>query len=142
MALVCPVGHPDGPGQAFCPLCGRGKVQVLEAEVEQLVAASDLPELHPEPVYVPAQAAPAWPVDVASVDVTAEPVEAAEQGEAVDQEEAVEQGEAVEQQEPQSERARSFAGLSTAVATRPLAGAAASFVSGAVLAGAAVYALA
>jgi|GEM_PF-3739007 len=130
MALVCPVGHPDGPGQAFCPLCGRGKVQVLEAEVEQLVAASDLPERHPEPVYVPAQAAPAWPVDVAPVEVTAEPVEAAEQGEAV------------EQEEPQSERARSFAGLSTAVATRPLAGAAVSFVSGAVLAGAAVHALA
>lgn len=196
MALICPMGHPDGPGQTFCPLCGRGKVQVPDVVAEWEVAPPP-----PAPTYALAGAnvqlldppvplaesvgtSAAWspltppeePADQEATDQvateqvarrgrtlrvgrkksaeTAEPVEPAEVAEGTRRSRSARRAEGEEptrrtrptrrakvEQPAAAATPRPFAGITAALAAKPVVGAAVSFLGGAVLAGAAVHGL-
>ena len=185
MALVCPVGHPDDPDHAFCPLCGRTKLLVDDPEpvavtperIEpeswfpeppmstlpsmQLARAAELASLQvPQQLSAPAAVttplyeplAPEWqavapePVlahalsEPVHTQASSGPVHAGASAEPVAADasaEPVPEGDAP----AKAPRAVPFAGVAAALAAQPVAGAALSFLGGAVVAGSAVYAL-
>lgn len=68
MALVCPVGHPQGVGTSFCRLCGRAYVEVPDAVVEAPEPVAPPPtqalvpeQAQPSSVAVPVGAVPPAP---------------------------------------------------------------------------------